>query len=303
VFGRKKKQQSQARNAQPRKKGDNQRVISYYTASRQQLDNFDRRSAAKSEANSLSSRRMQNLRRAWFTLLTTLVLVGVVGYSLTLSKTPSVVVNGDLYRSQLEYEKLAAESFNGDPRNLLKPTLQEATLASDLRAVFPEARKITVKSSLLGHNPEVSIETDKPLAQLEQPNGDKIVLGERGRLLLPTSDALDTFSSLPVMRNSTSVEIKPGQQFIRPDEANAFRRLLGQYSVDKSIPTSELVTVPQEILVREPNRGGYYVRYLLNDSIVLQYGASRATQKELAKRGEVPAEYIDVRLAEKAFYK
>lgn len=280
----------------------NQRVISYYTASRRQLDNFERTTAYNEDA--ISHRKRLRLGDSWFVIVCSIVGIAAVLYSATLDTVPHVVVQGQSFRSAAEYQKLVGSEFNNDARNKFKPTLQVASLESAIRKQIPEASQVTVSSSLLGHRPNVKIFTDSPVAIFNQPGSTDLLLSNRGRLLLPSATTTLDINGLPLIQNQTGVKGEAGQQFMRPDEAVAFSRLLAQFKADNSTPIFTLSLTPHELLARESGRGlAYDERFLLNEDITLQYGALRATQNKLTSTSQVISEYIDVRLVERVFYK
>lgn len=279
----------------------NQRVISYYTASRRQLDNFERTSP---QSESLAYRKTERLRSAWFTILVVVVGVISLGYMASLATRPHISIEGTQYRSISELESTIDSTFTTDIRNRVKPLLQAATLEEKIQQIVPEASNVTVSSNLLGHRPQVNMTTDGPMAIFSQPGDADYVISNRGRLLLPVSavTGFDT-TSLPIIQNQTGVKGKAGEQFMRPDESEAFQRLYAQYKAESSKPVFTLSVVPHELLAKESGRGSYSAKYLLNDTIVTQFGSLRATEKKLQELSQTPAEYIDVRLADKVYYK
>lgn len=301
LFGRKKKAQKASERTSRSSDAGSQRVISYYTASRRQLDNFERTSP-QSET-SLAYRRFERIRSSWFMIAVALVAVIILGYVSSLSSRPHVSVQGMQYRSAADYEKRVQQAFGNDVRNRVKPFLRTKSLEQAISDAIPEAQTVIVSSSLLGHRPEVKIITDVPAAIFSQPNSTDYILSNRGRLLLPAGDTNIPTVSLPIIQNLTGVQGKAGEQFMRPDETLAFTRLLAQYVADSSKPLFTLTTTPHEITAKELGRGTYYGKYLLSDTITTQYGSLRATEKKLQELGQAPTEYIDVRLVDKAYYK
>ena len=301
LFKRKKSQQ-QANDRTIRSGAPQQKVISYYTASRRQLDNFERTSP-QSET-SLAYRRSERLRASWFTILIIIVSVVVLGYLGSLSTKPHVTVTGTQYRTAADYQKQVEQAFRtSDVRNRFKPLLQSKALEQAIKEAVPEAQTVTVRSNLLGHLPEVKISTSKPLAVFTQSGSTDYILSDRGRLLLPAASSLIPSTELPLVQNLTGVQGTAGEQFMRPDETNALSRLLGQFAVENSRPLFTLNTVPHEIIAQEPGRGSYSVKFLLDETIVEQFGSLRATEKKLLELQQTPAEYIDARLVDKVYYK
>lgn len=302
LFNRKKKK---ANENQRLSRSDTrpQRVISYYTATRRQLDNFERHTAQTN--NNLAYSRFEQFRSSWFTILAVVVLCIVAGYLASLSSDPYVTVSGTQYRTPKEYQAIIGGIFvDSDIRNKTKPLLRVNELEAAISSAIPEAKSVSVSSSFLGHRPEVKIITDEPLAIFSQPNDKDYLLSMRGRLLLPTGEATNyTSSALPIIQNQTGVIAKAGEQFMRPDETTALIRLLAQFKADTSTPIFTLNTTPHELVAQEAGRGGYYIKFLLSETIVTQYGALRATEQKLKELSQSPSEYIDVRLADKAYYK
>lgn len=298
IFGKRKKPQQTARNRNPEPK---QKVISYYTATRNQLDGFERQSQTTNETK---IEKLYSLKSKWFHILVLVVLLGCVVYMGSLGTNPHVTVVGTEYRQAKDYNSVVASAYGNDFRNKIKPLLMADRLQEDIKKAIPEAAIVSVSSSIIGHQANVKIISDEPLAIFSQPNAPDMLMSNRGRLLLSTTDnTIKQTSSLPIIQNLTGVEARAGEQFMRPDEAVALKRLIQQYASDNSKPIFTLNTNPHEVAAKEEGRGSYQVRYILDDTIVNQYGALRATEKKLQELAQQPAEYIDVRLADKAYYK
>ena len=233
-------------------------------------------------------------------LATTFIVIAYLG---TLSASPHINISGTAYRSVAEYQAIVTKQFGTDIRNRFKPTLNSKLIESNILKNLPEVQEVIVKSSLLGHRAEVNLIMPKPLAVFCSNNSNNLILSERGRLLLKASQSDTDNTSLPIVNNNTGIEAKAGEQYMRPDEAKALSDLSKQYKASgMNGVIYTLTNIPHELQAKEPGRG-YYIRYLLDDTIVKQYGALQATQKELQKIGQVPAEYIDVRLVEKVYYR
>ncbi|MEI6237694.1 MAG: hypothetical protein WCP03_03795, partial [Candidatus Saccharibacteria bacterium] len=281
---------------------DNQKVISYYTASRKQLDNFER-SSNMIQDDTIRKRKLSNIKQLWFSMFVGFAVICLVGYLFTLGDTPYISLIGTAYRQKTDYQKIVSEVFGKDIRNQLKPLLQSNTLESEISKALPEAQSVIVKSSIIGHKPEVKVTLAEPMAVFAQNNSKNYILSNRGRVLLLTSQTDINTTLLPIIANQSGVEAKAGGQFLRPDEATALNSLIFQY--EKNGIKGVIYTInniPHEVLVKEPGRG-YQVRYLLDETIGTQYGAMIATQKKLIELGNSPALYIDVRLIEKVYYK
>ena len=277
-----------------------QKVISYYTASRRQLDNFER-NAIYNQNKASSKKYLHFLSRSWFSLLISSVLMIAIGYLCLLGEDPRVVISGPVYRPTSHYQTVSKHALKSDFKNRFKFLLKSEKVETNLLKILPEAESIEVKSSFLGHRPEIKIFNSAYLAYFFQGEGNYI-LSARGRLLLLASESTIDLKDLPIIQNKTGVDGKEGEQFISPDEASALLRLVGQYKADGTLPGLTLTTVPHELNAREPGRG-YYAKFILNEDITSQYGSLRATEKRLQETGQGAAEYIDVRLSNKVYFK
>lgn len=299
MWFKKKKNNSDVRNSQVSK--PNQKVFSYYTASKNQLNNFDRQTQAV-RSEQMQKNHISKLLRNWFVVFTVLALLLSSVYILSLNRQANIDIDGPLYRQGNEYQKIIDNILAKDIKNYSKPTLNVANIKKQISEQIPEANSITVATDILGHRPIIKITTDEALAVFSNPNSNSYVLSTRGRFLLPSNLSNSDTSNLPVIENQTGIDGKPGDQFLSPEEASNFAKLLGQ-NESSALVRYILPTNPKEIYLAPTQSRGYQVRYLLNNDIVIQHGAYKAAIKKIIELGNIPNEYIDVRLVEKVYYK
>lgn len=298
---KKKKNSGAIRSRQPATTSS-RRVVSYYTASQRQLNQFERQASSRSQNRQLRH-SLKLIRKWWFWCLSGLALMAISGYLLSLSTMPHIDVDGSVtYRNLSDYKSIVEPELKKDWQNRIKPLLKSEQLEATLLELIPEASNIEVSSSWFGHYPIVHITTQTPMAVFNQKGQLDKLISNRGKILMIVSESQVETDGLPLLQNDTGIEAKEGEQFMRPDEAEAFARLVAQFQAENSVVTYTLPTTPHEILVAEAGRG-YQVKFLLNEQTVRQFGALRATEKKLAEIGQTPAEYIDVRLADKAYYR
>jgi hypothetical protein len=285
---------------QPAPGSSSHRVISYYTASRRQLDNFERQSGLSAKSRQLN-KHLRFIGKWWFWGLTVIAALAIMAYLLSLGSQPHIDIDSTSYRSLAEYQAIIEPELKKDWHNRLKPLLQSDQLQQSLQQLLPEAATISVTSSWFGHSPIVKITTHLPMAVFSQKGQPDRLISARGKILITVEQSDVMTNDLPLLQNATGLEAPEGEQFMRPDEAEAFSRLVTQFKTENAVVTYNLPSTPHELMVAEAGRG-YQVKFLLNDQIVRQFGALRATEKKLAEIGQVPQSYIDVRLADKAFY-
>jgi hypothetical protein len=302
VFFKKKrlKTRSSERRRSPSSSQDQHRVISYYTASRRQLNNFTRSNPASGDRQ--LNRHLRLIGKWWFWLVTILATLVIVGYLLSLGSKPHIDIEGLAYRTPSEYQAIIETALKKDWQNQLKPLLKTDELEQAIYQLLPEAAIAEVSSSWLGHYPIVKITTHEPMALFNQTGQADMFISQRGKILLLSDQTGVDATNLVVIQNNSGIGALEGDQFISPDEAAAFIKLNNQFKAENKIVVYTITSNLHEISALESGRG-YYVKFLLNDQIVRQFGALRATEIKLAEIGQTPSEYIDVRLADKAYYK
>lgn len=277
-----------------------QRVVSYYTASRRQLDQFRRRSQIKERPKRMY--HWQLLHDWWFIMLAGLVLAISAVYVVTLDSKALVKISGLSFRPIPTYQQLVASQMQKSVLNRFKPFLNKNDIKNQLLRQIPEAQNISVSTTLIGHKPVVNITTYNILAVMIQDNQNDTLISTRGKVLINVNNSNLKTNDLPLIQNKTGITVKEGEQFMHPDEAKALYRLVQQFVASKSTATFTLTSVPHEIMAKEVGRG-YEVKFLLNDTVVTQFGAMRATQAKLLAINQKPSAYLDVRLSDKVYYR
>jgi hypothetical protein len=277
-----------------------QRVYSYYAASSQQLNNYQRQ-GAKDVKHQTFKRRLRLIARNWFLVVTGAVMAVLVVYSLILKQAASLTIDGTKYRSADNYSQIVNEILGQSWLNASKVTINKDKIASEIKKSMPEASQVTVTIPILGNKPDIKITTDSALAIFSNSDNQRYVLSGKGRVLLPLGESTDNLNKLPVVSNKTGINLEEGQQFLTPAQAIALSKVIFQTNGSDKV-TYEIPLQPQEVLLRDESRGSYFVRLTLDpDTIEQQYGAYLATLANT--QADPPREYVDARLADKVFVK
>jgi len=293
------KKQANKSVRRPNVSHNNEKVISYYSASRKQLDTFERSRGREKPKKNKYNLEIINSKITRIILIVPVLIIFV--YSSFLSYDPVIKINGSQYRTMSSYQLIAKKVISGNFRDSLKFLQQTQNDSSKLSELLPEATSIKFGSTLLGHNPVITITTEKPFMIFQQKGAPDFIIGQSGRALLTVGDALKMYQALPKLINASSINNRAGDQVLSPDEANELLQLVSQYRADNSFPSFSLPNNPYEIDVKEVGKS-YFVKYSLDATILTQYGSLRATELELKQLGQTPSQYIDVRLANKVFY-
>lgn len=299
IFNKKNKSPDSERT---RKHQTSQRVFSYYTANRNQIDNFERQSSV--ELSSLQSRKNRSLRNTVFIVLVFLAVITMAVYLSVLDTKAHVQVIGTIYRSEASYQLMVSRTLSSSFKNRTKFLLDTKHIENLSLQNIPEALSVKAGSDLLGHKPDIKIYTADPLAIFAQNNNShKYIISTHGKILISLDETSYDYINLPVISNNTGLDATVGMQFLRPNEAREIASLVGQLNKDSSKFTLAIDRQPHQIDLYESGRG-YYVKFLLDENTILnQYGAMRAVQNKLNLTGAKPNEYIDVRLSDKIYYK
>jgi hypothetical protein len=277
---------------------ESERVFSYYSASRKQLNSFERNVSSKNDRTKSDWLRIRSNRL--IKIIATVTIVIGISYLSYLNSDPIIKINGTQYRSPSVYKNLSKQVLLEDIRNKTKLFLQTSKLSQDINQSITESSSVSVSSSLLGHSPVITITTSKPLAIFQQKGAPSFIINTSGKLIINLSDASRYYSSLPTIQNNTGLNNRVGDQVLSPDQAFALKQLLLQYSSENKYPKLLMPNVAHELDVQEVGKG-YFVKYVLDTTINSQFGAMRAAEKKLFEINQMPSSYIDVRLSDKAY--
>jgi hypothetical protein len=239
-------------------------------------------------------------------LLLIAVLVSVFFIS-TLNPVAKVILIDDDKNTTIRSEDMyrqAAEKFISDSLiNRSKFTFDSAGLVTDLKSQFPEVAAATVTVPLMGRRPVVEIQTTRPAFILASET-NAVLVGNNGVALANTRDIKDLPKlGLRSVNDETGLDIEIGKPALPQEQARFISVVVEQ--LEKQDYRTESLTIPRspyDLHVRLQGQN-YYVKFNILEDPKQQTGAFIALQKQLQKEGKSPAEYIDVRVGERVFYK
>jgi hypothetical protein len=246
----------------------------------------------------------------WLLLAVALIVLGI--YQLQLSTSPRVIAlmsNADapfLQDSNI-YGTAAQKLFNASAANRNKLTVNASDIALELRRQFPELQEVSISLPLVGSQPTLYVRPAKPALVLAASNGTYVV-DENGRALAEVT-ARTKLSSLkvPTVTDQSSLRVELGRQVLPRDATDFVGLVSAQLAKQKlSVQSMSLPAAAGELDVYVADKP-YYVKFNLQqgseDSAAVQLGTLIALVKKLDKDRVAPAEYIDVRLEGRAYYK
>ncbi|HEY1063724.1 MAG TPA: hypothetical protein VGE30_00315 [Candidatus Saccharimonadales bacterium] len=265
---------------------------------------------------SLASKRSRVLSlRFWAkrsgVLLTALVVLICVISILSLSNQPRIILlnadqNSYAFRDTAEYQAAASKHLSGSIWNRNKITVNTGKASTDLRKQYPELSEVSITLPLVGQRPIYYLRANAPAFVL-QTNSGTFVVDSGGTALIARDAARDSaVAKLPIITDQTGLQAGVGKQVLSSRETTFIRTVIDTLAA-KDVKTSSLVLpahAAQELDVRVEGKP-YVIKFNMHETSTArqQAGTYLATSSNLAKQNITPAEYIDVRVLGRAYYK
>lgn len=282
------------------------KIFSYY-ANRNPYDGASKaRDAGQGEAvanRARQGRRAGRVLLGWVLLVITLFFVV---YNTTLSKDMEVQISGKpeerlLLQSPSEYQQAAQELLGKKLTSKTKLTVNTSEVSEQLLKSYPELATADIALPLIGRTPTLQLTPTPIAAKLTDSTGKSYVLSGDGRAISINTDVAP--AEAPTVTDQSGLAVTVGSQVLPRDDMRFITRLNYQFQ-EQNIPIESL-SLPaagRQVLVRVKDKP-YLIKFSLEDEVLQQVGAYRAVQKKLDADGVTPAEYIDVRVGDRAYYK
>lgn len=280
-------------------------AFSYYSTGATARDS----AKSASSTDGVSRRDTSRRRVQWRYVpgaLAAVVIIGCLLYNAFLTTVPRVIVTGTptervLLQDSEVYQQAAAEVLREKWSQRLKLTFEAQPVRSALLAAFPELADVEVSLPLVGNRPVLRVEPAMPTAVFVASHGQSYVLSGAGRTI--SSNVTSAFDELPLITDRTGLVIASGAQAVPRSDVMFIQEVQRQLAA-QSIRVQSF-TLPQAARQLDVSIEGqrYYVKFSLEADVRLQAGAYIAVQKQLAEEGKSPREYIDVRVAGRAYYR
>jgi hypothetical protein len=286
-----KKRQKRQANQQP----DSRQSAKYYR--------FGRSSGGQGspfQVNTVRLSKTRQRRSRAVDVVLFITLLGLIAFNFLLTSSPEVSVSSSTFLNKQSYEAAVREEFSA-PWSKTKLSLNTQKVAESLKRRFPEISKVTINIPLVGLSARVQIEIAEPVLKLSS-GGQTYVINTNGVASGLASQLNDT-SGLPEVVDESGFEIQLGQPVLDAGSVGFIEALNGHLKKANITPTSmTLPTKARELDLRTADQP-YFVKFYLGGEPATQVGQYLATRQQFARDSITPAEYLDVRVQGKVFYK
>lgn len=240
------------------------------------------------------------------TLIGIILLICGLLYMTTLNNDVQITTkdkNESILREQSKYKEIATAFINKSPINRSKLLFDSKGLTNELKKQFPELSAVSVTVPIFSRRPVITIQTTR-LGFILISGKESYIIGTNGVALVNVNDTEGVVAlGLRTVSDNSGVDIKIGKSALPQEQAMFISTVVEQLEkqnikVDSlSIPKS-----PYDLHVRIVGEK-YYVKFNILEDAKQQSGAFIALKNKLSSEGKIPAEYIDVRVGERVFYK
>lgn len=283
------------------------KVFSYY-ANRNPYEGARNTGRQDKETTATSKRAGQSKKTGQLLIvgLSLVALLIIAAYNATLTSELSVHVNGKpedrlLLRPVQEYQSAAQNILAENASNKTKITIDTDSITNSLLKDHPELSTAVVALPLVGRTATLELTPTPVAARLIASNGQGYVLGSDGRAISTDIDAASVSS--PIVTDQSGLAITVGSQVLPRDDMRFIVRLQHQFTgQNQKIESFVLPAAGRQLhvkLVGVP----YYIKFSFESDVLQQVGAYQSVRKKLDREGVMPAQYIDVRVGDRAYYK
>lgn len=306
LFKKRKANQSEARGRQRVESLPARDKVFSYRANRSENTETVNRSMENLQAQRRGPRWPRFLRKTRNVIVLALLLVFLV---LCLKLTGNVIItptgkeDGRIFLRQQSVYRDAAQDLFASPLNKNKVTVNTNGITKAMKEQFPELRTVTVALPFFGSSPVMYIQPATPRIILVAQKG-LFVLDSHGRALINGNEVHRLQDlKIPVVNDQSGLSITVGKVAL-PGSAVAFiSSVAGQLQAQKLTVSSLMLPPASEELDAKLQGSEYIVKFNVRGDAREQAGALLAVKGLLDSQHKKPAQYIDVRVPGRAYYK
>ncbi len=253
-----------------------------------------------------TSRRAQGVVRVLVLLgVLTLVVLNIIVVPAPQVRIATTTAPDRLFLHPEEtYQGAAADILQSSPLNRTKLTIRPKDVAKQLSTQFPELAGVVVSLPFIGQQPTVHIEPAIPALLFAAVDNQVYILDVNGKALASLAQAPSVAKlNLPTVTDQSSLPVRVGTVALPSTNVAFITEVVGQLKA-KQLSARSLVLPQGTSELRVQVSGALYaVKFNLHGNARAEVGAYLAVKQQLDKEKKTPAEYIDVRVENRAYYK
>jgi hypothetical protein len=202
-----------------------------------------------------------------------------------------------------EYQKTAEQLFDKSFLNRNKLTFNASAIETGMKAKYPELDDVAITLPLIGTRPIMYIQPTRPALVLNTANNGSYVIDANGTALIADSSQA-ALKSLPTINDLSGLKVSIGKRALSSSSVAFIQTITHQLNAQGvSISSLTLPTNSDELDVAIAGKP-YFVKFnLATTDAAQQAGTFLAVQQKLIRQGITPAQYVDVRVDGRAYYK
>jgi cell division septal protein FtsQ len=227
-------------------------------------------------------------------------LVGLLAYSLVIRPSSVVVINSETFHQEGVYKDAVNKILKGIKYSN-KVTFDEQDMTRKLQKAFPEVASAWVELPIFAQSPVVHLQISSPSFILNS-NNESYIVDSQGVTVAKAAD-FPSFHDVLTVEDQSGFRASIGQQVMSADSVNFIKTLERQSNRSKiNIKSLTLPRSAEGLELHTADRP-YFVKFYLGGDAMQQTGQFLAARHQFDTTSSQPAEYLDVRVPGKIFYK
>lgn len=229
------------------------------------------------------------------------------GNACLLDTKPKIILiqtTGTVHRDAKTYQDGIQDIWSNSILNRTKITVSTKEIKNDIAKQFAELADVQIELPLLGKRPTIRIVPGAPGLELVTGNGAFYVNAD-GVVLARTNDLKkNQLEQIAVIHDESGIQAEPGKTILPAGQINFLQKIAAQLKAEQIAVAS--ITLPKTAANQADVRvdgQGYFIKFSLDTDPRQAVGTYLAAKAKLDAEGTGPAEYIDVRVPEKVFYR
>jgi cell division septal protein FtsQ len=293
---KKKNQERQPKfRGQEVKQGGSKTPLTFYRSAK-----ADAEGGSPFKKKEVPSSKLRIFISSFFTWLIVALLLILLAYSLIIKPSAKVEPSSQIFHQISDYRAATDKILRG-LRYSNKVTFSEQSVVEQLQKQFPEIVSARIELPIFAQTPVVHLKIADASFVLNS-NGQSYIIDSEG-VAVAKSSGYPNSQKLIKVEDQSGFVVDVGKQVMSAGAVNFINTLTKQSERSKvTISSMTLPKLAQELDLRTADRS-YYVKFYLGGDVYLQAGQFLSSRKQFDDTNSQPAEYLDVRIPGKIFYK